>query len=177
MWILQGTLEVYIVAGLVPRDLPIRGWLPHVENCGNVKAEFCPDANLFCNDEHLGVWRPSANLTTFDRDTADNMACEGLDPKGTDQVNSTTAIALKELPIAAKHPHQLFLSGTLSLLALGAVAVSYLAIATLVRSRAANALIVSKPSGGCSPSRVDAQRASTVMRYLNCSSGLIIRRL
>lgn len=53
----QGSLEVYIVAGLVPKDSPIRGWLPHIENCGNVKAEFCPDANLFCNDEHLGAWR------------------------------------------------------------------------------------------------------------------------
>jgi len=58
----KGSLEVYIVAGLVPRDLSIRGWLPHVENCGNVKAEFCPDANLFCNDEHLGVWRAAKGM-------------------------------------------------------------------------------------------------------------------
>ncbi len=31
----------------------------------------------------------------------------GLSPKGTDQVISTTATALKVLPIAARHPAQL----------------------------------------------------------------------
>ena len=63
------------------------------------------------------------------------VSAEALDPKGTDKVVSTTADALKELPIAAAHPVQLYISGSLSLLALGALAVSFGAIATLVRGR------------------------------------------
>jgi hypothetical protein len=63
------------------------------------------------------------------------MSAEALNPKGTDQVIQTTATALKVLPIAASHPAQLYLSGSLTLLALGALAVSYPAIATLVRNR------------------------------------------
>ena len=58
----QGPLEVYIVAGSPPKVSPIRGWLPHIENCGNVRAEFCPDVNLFCSDEHLGAWRAAAGI-------------------------------------------------------------------------------------------------------------------
>ncbi|HBW17760.1 MAG: hypothetical protein ACLPN6_22620 [Streptosporangiaceae bacterium] len=63
------------------------------------------------------------------------IGAEGLNPKGTDQVITTTATAFRVLPIAAKHPAQLYLSGSLTLLALGALAVSYAAIATLVRDR------------------------------------------
>jgi len=63
------------------------------------------------------------------------MSAEALNPKGTDQVIQTTATALKVLPIAASHPARLYLSGSLTLLALGALAVSYPAIATLVRNR------------------------------------------
>jgi hypothetical protein len=58
-----------------------------------------------------------------------------FNPKGTDQVITSTAIALKVLPIAASHHAQLYFSGSLSLLALGALAVSYAAIAMLVRDR------------------------------------------
>jgi hypothetical protein len=58
-----------------------------------------------------------------------------LNPKGTDVVVSDTASAVKVLPIAAAHTAQLYLSGSLSLLALGGLAVSYPAIATLVRGR------------------------------------------
>ena len=39
------------------------------------------------------------------------------------------------LPIAAKHPAQLYVAGSLAILALGALAVSYAAIATLARNR------------------------------------------
>ena len=60
---------------------------------------------------------------------------EALDPRGTDQVVTTTAVAAKLLPIAAAHPAQLYLSGSLSLLALGGLAVSYGAIAALVTGR------------------------------------------
>jgi len=63
------------------------------------------------------------------------MSCEALDPKGTDQVVTTVAAGLKLLAIAAKHPTQLYVAGTLSLLALGALAVSYAAIAMLVTGR------------------------------------------
>ncbi len=63
------------------------------------------------------------------------VSCEALDPKGTDQVVTTVAAGLKLLAIAAKHPTQLYIAGTLSLLALGALAVSYAAIAMLVTGR------------------------------------------
>lgn len=63
------------------------------------------------------------------------MSAGALNPKGTDQVIQGTATALKVLPIAASHPAQLYLSGSLTLLALGALAVSYPAIATLVQDR------------------------------------------
>src|SRR5580692_7508571 len=63
------------------------------------------------------------------------VCCEALNPKGTDQVVTTTAVAAKLLPIAAAHPAQLYLSGSLSLLALGGLAVSYAAIALLVTGR------------------------------------------
>lgn len=63
------------------------------------------------------------------------LSAEGLNPKGTDRILLTMADALKVLPIAARHPAQLYVSGSLTLLALGALAVSYAAIATLVRGR------------------------------------------
>lgn len=63
------------------------------------------------------------------------ISSEALDPKGTDQVVTNTATAVKLLAIAAAHPTQLYLAGTLSVLALGALAVSYAAIAALVKDR------------------------------------------
>ena len=63
------------------------------------------------------------------------ISAEAFNPKGTDQPITSTATALKVLPIAASHPAQLYFSGSLSLLALGALAVSYAAIAMLVRHR------------------------------------------
>jgi hypothetical protein len=60
---------------------------------------------------------------------------EALSPKGTDQVITTTATALQVLPIAARHPAQLYLASSAVLLGLGALAVSYGAIALLVRDR------------------------------------------
>ena len=76
------------------------------------------------------------------------VSCEALNPKGTDILIVTMADALKVLPIAARHPGQLYLSGSLSLLALGAVAVSYAAIATLVRGRGAALATVAALIGG-----------------------------
>ncbi len=62
-------------------------------------------------------------------------SAEALNPKGTDQVITTTATAFKVLPIAAGHSAQLYLSGSLTVLALGGLAVSYAVIAMLVRRR------------------------------------------
>jgi hypothetical protein len=76
------------------------------------------------------------------------VSAEGLDPKGTDKIIGTVAGALKELRIAAMHPGQLYISGTLSLLALGALAVAYAAIATLVRGRGATVATVAALIGG-----------------------------
>ncbi len=63
------------------------------------------------------------------------VGAQGLNPQGTDKIIQTVAGALRVLPIAARHPAQLYVSGSLTLLALGAVAVSYAGIATLVRGR------------------------------------------
>src|SRR5476649_2312715 len=76
------------------------------------------------------------------------IAAEGLDPRGTDRIVTTTAIASKVLPIAAKHSTQLFVSGSLTELALGAVAVSYAAIAMLVRKRGSTAATFAALIGG-----------------------------
>jgi len=50
-------------------------------------------------------------------------------------VVTTTGAGVRLLAIAARHPAQLYVAGSLSLLALGALAVSYAAIAGLVRNR------------------------------------------
>jgi len=73
---------------------------------------------------------------------------EALSPKGTDQMVTTTATALKVLPIAAQHPTQLYLASWLVLLGLGALAVSYAAIATLVRDRGSTLATVAALIGG-----------------------------
>jgi len=73
---------------------------------------------------------------------------EALSPKGTDQVITTTATALKLLPIAARHPAQLYVAGSLVLLGLGALAVSYAAIAALVRNRGSAVATVAALIGG-----------------------------
>jgi alkylmercury lyase len=72
----QGLIEVDIAAGSAPGVSPIRGWLPHIENCGNVKADFCSEANLFCNDEHLGAWRGAQGMPeglVMDLDALSNL--------------------------------------------------------------------------------------------------------
>ena len=76
------------------------------------------------------------------------ISAEALSPKGTDQVITTTATALKVLPIAARHPTQLYVAGSLALLALGALAVSYAAIAALVRNRGSALATVAALIGG-----------------------------
>src|SRR5580704_2483788 len=82
------------------------------------------------------VWARQRILAVFLPVTAVlYISCEALDPRGTDQVATSMAVALRLLPIAAAHPSQLYLAGSLSLLALGGLAVSYAAIALLVTGR------------------------------------------
>ena len=76
------------------------------------------------------------------------ISAEALSPKGTDQVITTTATALKVLSIAARHPAQLYVAGSLALLALGGLAVSYAAIAALVRDRGSAVATVAALIGG-----------------------------
>lgn len=58
----EGPIEVDVEKGSVPSDSPLRGWLPLIENCENVQSDFCPEANLFCGNEHLGAWRVAAGM-------------------------------------------------------------------------------------------------------------------
>ena len=76
------------------------------------------------------------------------VSAEAFNPKGTDQEITSTATAVRVLPIAARHTAQLYLSGSLTLLALGALAVSYPAIATLVRERGSVIATVAALLGG-----------------------------
>ena len=76
------------------------------------------------------------------------ISAEALSPKGTDQVITTTATAVKVLPIAARHPAQLYVAGSLALLGLGGLAVSYAAIAALVRNRGSAVATVAALIGG-----------------------------
>jgi hypothetical protein len=76
------------------------------------------------------------------------IAAEAVNPKGTDELITTTAAALQVLPVAARHPAQLYLSGSLTELALAGVAVSYAAIAVLVRKRGATWATVAVLIGG-----------------------------
>ena len=73
---------------------------------------------------------------------------EALSPKGTDQEVTTAAVAFKVLPIAAQHQAQLYLASALVLLGLGTLAVSYGAIATLVRDRGSALATVAALLGG-----------------------------
>ena len=76
------------------------------------------------------------------------ISAEALSPKGTDQVITTTATALKVLAIAAKHPTQVYVAGTCAVLGLGALAVSYAAIAALARNRGSALATVAALIGG-----------------------------
>ena len=76
------------------------------------------------------------------------IGAEAIDPKGTDQIVTTMAVALKVLPIAAKHRTQLYISGSLTELALGALIISYGAIAMLIRKRGSTAATIAVLLGG-----------------------------
>jgi hypothetical protein len=73
---------------------------------------------------------------------------EAVSPRGTDVLITNMATALRVLPIAARHSAQLYLAGFLVLLGLGALAVSYGAITTLVMGRGAALATVAALLGG-----------------------------
>jgi hypothetical protein len=78
------------------------------------------------------------------------LLCLGsaLTPKGLDQLILSTATAFKVLPIAAAHTGRLYLSNAMLLFGLGALGVSFLAIATLVRGRGATIATTAAVLGG-----------------------------
>lgn len=53
------TSDVAFAAGAPVGATALRVWFPRLA-CSNVRAEFCPQANLFCNDAHLAAWRAAA---------------------------------------------------------------------------------------------------------------------
>lgn len=71
-------LEVRIVAGHPPAGGPVVGWLPG-RACGNVQADFCPQANLFCTAEHLDQWRAGAGDPPGRAATLTELAALGTD--------------------------------------------------------------------------------------------------
>ena len=73
---------------------------------------------------------------------------EAVSPKGTDTVLDTMATALRVVPVARQHPAQLYLASSLVLFGLGALAVSYGAIALLVRERGATLATIAALAGG-----------------------------
>jgi hypothetical protein len=73
---------------------------------------------------------------------------EAVSPRGTDTVLDTMATALRVVPVARQHPAQLYLASSLVLFGLGALAVSYGAIALLVRERGATLATIAALAGG-----------------------------
>jgi hypothetical protein len=62
---------------------------------------------------------------------------EALMPKGLDQIITTKSTALTVLPIAAEHTNQVYIAFVMVICGLGALAVAFSSIATLVRGRGA----------------------------------------
>jgi hypothetical protein len=75
------------------------------------------------------------------------VAAVALNPKGTDQVITSMATAANLLSIAGKHTAQLYISGALTVVALGALAIAYAAIATLASRRGAGLATVAAVIG------------------------------
>jgi hypothetical protein len=76
------------------------------------------------------------------------ISAEAVSPKGADKVAGDTASALRLLAIAGRHPAQVYAAGAFAVLGLGALAVSYAAIATLVTGRGSAIATVAALIGG-----------------------------
>jgi alkylmercury lyase len=59
----QRTLRVRVKNGVVSGEAAVVLWLP-TSPCDNVREEFCPLANLFCDADHLESWRRRADDTS-----------------------------------------------------------------------------------------------------------------
>lgn len=55
-WHCGRPIELVLPQGRIGAGLPHRLWLPPA-SCTNVFADFCADANLFCDVAHLAQWR------------------------------------------------------------------------------------------------------------------------
>lgn len=76
------------------------------------------------------------------------MVGEALTPKGLDKPSTTLAGALKAVTIGAAHPGQAYVSNLLVIFGLGALGVSFAAIASLTRGRGATIGVVAAVIGG-----------------------------
>jgi hypothetical protein len=139
-----GARSVVVVRNRAPAQIPLRlsacTRLPLAEMIGLSRLDKSMDHAARIRQRVLALFLPVAAVLY--------IAAEALSPRGTDQVLSTTGAALKVLAIAGRHPGQLYVAGSLALLALGAVAVSYAAIAALVRGRGSALATVAALVGG-----------------------------
>ncbi len=117
--------------------------------------DFASLSNSLTADPSDGVERIHAGAKTRSRLLAISLpiasglyvAAVALNPKGTDQVITSMATAATLLSIAGKHTTQLYISGALTVLALGALAIAYAAIATLASRRGAGLATVAAVIG------------------------------
>jgi hypothetical protein len=98
-----------------------------------------PDATARSADANHHCTRTRPRLLAVSLPVASGLyfAAVALNPKGTDQVVTTVVTAANLLAIAGTHTTQLYISGALTVLALGALAIAYAAIATLANRRGA----------------------------------------
>lgn len=57
-WWCGAVQEVRYVGGEPLDAAGLRAWFPH--GCSSGRDDFCPRANLFCNDKHAAAWRAAA---------------------------------------------------------------------------------------------------------------------
>ncbi len=105
---------------------------------GSASSRLGKSIDKHCTDTSAGA----SAFPSYRRPAQSYITAEGLNPKGTDQLIRTTRIGAKVLPLAAKHPVQLYVSGSAHTPRAGALAVSYLARATLVRNHGATVATV-----------------------------------
>lgn len=55
-WHCGRPIELFLPEGETPDNLGFRLWLPPAA-CSNVFEQFCSEANLFCDADHLAAWR------------------------------------------------------------------------------------------------------------------------
>jgi hypothetical protein len=71
-------IQITMAHGTPPVDSPLVGWLPGRE-CANVQDDFCPEANLFCNEAHLTSWRKAVGDPPGKAATLVDLAALGTD--------------------------------------------------------------------------------------------------